>query len=212
MKSERKELLIKLQEYMNLETGEIVSDAFDNELLFYVKKAHKCHLDRDIESCVKCPELNVTRLSGSAPGFGSLNAKVILLGSALSREGMLSKLPFASDSTTLVNVAMKLSGVPRYDIFCTNAIHCHIPGRRGATSKEKQNCRGYLKREIDLIDPRVIVALGADAKEALEKLEIKTSKTLRVTKLKDPKAFEYSSPESRVNFVIKLATELEKVL
>lgn len=210
MKTSRKEKLIKLQEYMNLETGEIYPDSFMGEYTLYEKSILKKSLDREIARCDKCPNMNIPRLSANAPGWGNLNSPYFLVGQSLHEPGMVSGLPFILNTGEMIDCVLHILELDRYDVFISNAVHCHPPNNRPSTDEERRNCLSYLAGEIEIVKPRLLVCLGADAKWAIEKLGLKTNKECKVLKVKHPASFAYSSSEGKVDWIIKLANEMEK--
>ncbi len=145
------------------------------------KSVHYKPTCMQIAKCNKCPGLNHERVSMSAPGYGDLNAKVMLVGQSLhsyNPETPNCQIPFIGpsdkyDSGNLLLEALKASGHQFSDFFTTNALHCHPPGNRPATEKETENCLKYLGAEIELVKPRLVIALGNDARNAIELLGIK---------------------------------------
>lgn len=210
--STRKEKLIILRDFVDLDTGEIDKSKFDRENLLYEKSIHKKCLDRHISKCTKCPQMNIARYSESCPGWGNLNALYFFVGQSLHRPGIMSGLPFILGSGYMLDAALRLSGLTRYDTFISNVVHCHPPNNRSSTMEEKKNCLPYLKDELAIISPKLVVALGNDANWAVQKLGLKTSKKQRVLKVKHPASFSYSAPEKKVDWIVKLSLELDKVL
>jgi len=202
----RAEKLTELQKYMNLETGVIDESAFVWENSLYEKGLRKKILDSKILNCGKCEGMNIKRLSEACCGWGDLNADIFFVGQSLHRVGMLTGLPFIQGSGYMLDAALRLSGLTRYDVFISNVVHCHPPGNRGSTESEKKNCLPYLREELSIVEPKMVVALGNDAKEALNELNVKA---LCMT---HPAKFMYSEPEGRYNWIVKLSLEMDKVL
>ena len=94
----------------------------------------KAHLDRRIKACRKCKspdQLNIPGATASAPGFGSINSPVAIVGEALCRRCMDKQEPFYGGSGRVLDRCFTRAGKAKTDLFITNSIHCHPPGRRG---------------------------------------------------------------------------------
>jgi len=208
----RKDKLVLLKTLLNLETGEVDKSAFDYENNLYEKATQKKALDARIRSCSLCEGLNIKRYTEGCPGWGDLNARVFFIGQSLHKPGILSDLPFILGSGYSLDAALRLSGLLRKDVFITNVVHCHPAGNRGSLDEEKKNCLPFLVSELLIVRPMMTVALGNDAKQALEHIWDKVT-WLGAKKLavKHPASFMYGAPEQRVDWIVKLSLEIDKV-
>lgn len=126
-----------------------------------------------VKFCTKCPRMEESAriLSRSA---GSTNAPLMFVGEAPGRLGADScGIPFHGDRAGHnFEDLLAFAGMDRSRVFVTNAVLCNprADGGNNATPNrvEVQNCSGYLKEQIDLVCPRIVVALGATALEALK--------------------------------------------
>jgi DNA polymerase len=107
---------------------------------------------------------------------GSIAAKVMFIGEAPGRKGAdRTRVPFSGDQSG-ANFDRFLSSIEltREQIFITSAALCNPRSASGAnrkpTQKELTNCSGFLRRTIEVVDPRVIVTLGSVALEALKRI------------------------------------------
>ena len=207
----RAEKLVALRDFADLQTGKLNESAFTYENTLYDKAVALRSLNRRIAKCDLCEELNIKRFTDSAPAWGDPNARVFFIGQSLHKPGIISGLPFILGSGYLLDAALRLSGLLRKDVFITNTVHCHPPGNRASEDTEKQNCLMYLAEEISIVKPKLIVALGNDAKWAVNALAIKSSKECRLLCVKHPASFSYVAPERRVEWVLKLSKEIDKV-
>jgi uracil-DNA glycosylase family 4 len=80
---------------------------------------------------------------------------------------MESGIPFTGGSGGYIDKALELAGRRRRDIFVTDVVHCHPPGDRPSHQHEINNCRDFLHDELDVVAPRLVIGLGADARTAL---------------------------------------------
>ena len=207
----RAEKLVALRGFADLQTGKLNEPAFIYENTLYEKAIAIRRVNRQIAKCSLCDGLNIKRFTDSAPGWGDLNAKVLFVGQSLHKFGILSGLPFILGSGYLLDAALHLSDLLRKDVFITNVLHCHPPGNRASTEDEKLNCLTFLSLEIQIVKPKLIVALGNDAKWAVNTLKIKSTKERRLLCVKHPATFSYSAPERRIEWILKLSKEIDKV-
>ena len=108
---------------------------------------------------------------------GSLTPTVMFIGEAPGRLGADdTRIPFHGDMTGYnFERLLDFAGIRRHDIYVTNAVLCNPRDERGnnATPSEQEvkNCSTFLKAQVDLINPPIIVTLGASALRALAKIE-----------------------------------------
>ncbi len=120
-----------------------------------------------VAACRRCPGLNVEGVTGSAPGYGCETSPVMVVGQSLCKLCMeYPPEPFRGGSEWLITRALAAAGLVKSDVFVTNVVHCHPPDDRASEQHEKDNCRRFLRRELALVRPSLIVALGDDAHTA----------------------------------------------
>ena len=115
-------------------------------------------LVEEIKRCQKCP-LHAYRRN-PVPGEGPLDARVMLVGEAPGRREDEQGRPFVGMAGKLLTSILEKVGLPRRTVYITNVVKCRPPGNRDPKPEEIQACLPYLLRQIQLIKPRVIVALG----------------------------------------------------
>lgn len=120
---------------------------------------------RDIRSCTLCA-LSEKR-TRAVPGEGPPKARILLLGEAPGRKEDEEGRPFVGSAGRILDRALASAGLRRGDVFLTNVVKCRPPGNRRPRTEEVAACRPYLEGQIEDVDPRVIVALGATALQAL---------------------------------------------
>lgn len=118
-----------------------------------------------VRSCRRCP-LHKTR-TNAVPGEGYLNADVMLVGEAPGRNEDEQGRPFVGAAGQLLNELLERAGMPRPTVYITNVVKCRPPNNRTPTDEEVAACVDYLKDEIRLVRPKVIVALGNTAGSTL---------------------------------------------
>lgn len=115
-----------------------------------------------VRSCTACTELAATRqqvvVGDYPPG-----ARVLLVGEAPGAEEDASGRPFVGKAGRALDAALAVAGLPREGVAVLNIIKCRPPGNRRPLPVEAANCRGWLDRQLALIEPAVIVALGLTA-------------------------------------------------
>ncbi|HEU5130455.1 MAG TPA: uracil-DNA glycosylase [Pyrinomonadaceae bacterium] len=133
-------------------------------------------LVKDAASCTLCPAM-CGRSAVLSELNGSPDARVMFIGEAPGRKGAdRTRVPFSGDQSG-ANLDRFLSSInlTRKEIFITSAALCNPRSESGAnrkpTQKELLNCSSFLRRTIELVDPRVIVTLGSVALEALKRIQ-----------------------------------------
>jgi DNA polymerase len=120
--------------------------------------------------CMLCSELAKTR-SKVVFGSGSLQAKLVFVGEAPGADEDQQGLPFVGRAGQLLTKIIEAMGMTRDQVFICNVLKCRPPNNRPPAPGEVINCRPFLKRQIELIGPKVIVALGNHAVKALLQTE-----------------------------------------
>ncbi|MCO8266873.1 uracil-DNA glycosylase [Haloferax sp. AB510] len=112
-----------------------------------------------VTGCEQCPELVDSR-SRIVNGVGPDDADLLFLGEAPGAKEDEGGEPFVGRSGSVLDDALREAGLARADVRITNCVRCRPPDNRDPTSDELSNCRGYLARELELVDPELIVTLG----------------------------------------------------
>jgi uracil-DNA glycosylase len=125
-----------------------------------------------VSVCVKCPNLASSRTQ-TVFGVGNPDAEIMFVGEAPGADEDAQGEPFVGRAGQLLTRIIKAMRFAREDVYIANILKCRPDtpgsayGNRPPTPKEMQTCRPYLMEQIDIIQPRVIVALGAVAVEGL---------------------------------------------
>lgn len=112
----------------------------------------------EVRACTKCP-LHRSR-THAVPGDGSPHAQIMFIGEGPGFHEDQSGLPFVGAAGNFLNELLTNIGLKREDVFITNVVKCRPPGNRDPLPEEIEACRGYLDRQIEIINPKVIVTLG----------------------------------------------------
>lgn len=99
----------------------------------------------------------------SVPGFGNPHASIVLVGEAPGAAEIQKGKPFQGRAGQCLNNMLQEAGICRDDLYITNVVKCRPPENRTPTTQEIEKCSGYLWRELEIIQPRIIVCLGATA-------------------------------------------------
>jgi DNA polymerase len=120
----------------------------------------------DIARCVACG-LCKTR-HRTVPGVGDPGAAWMFIGEAPGAEEDARGEPFVGQAGRLLDSMLGALGMSRTrDVYIANVLKCRPPNNRTPEPSEAESCRPYLERQIDLIRPRLIVALGKSAASLL---------------------------------------------
>ncbi|HEX3392751.1 MAG TPA: uracil-DNA glycosylase [Solirubrobacteraceae bacterium] len=111
------------------------------------------------QSCVRCQELASTR-QNVVFGAGNADADLMFVGEAPGASEDAQGLPFVGRAGKLLDTLLGEIGLQRADVFIANTLKCRPPGNRDPLPVEIENCREYLYRQVELIQPRVICSLG----------------------------------------------------
>lgn len=138
-----------------------------------VKKTEKlAAVQERVRPCTKCPNLATSRTQ-TVFGVGNPDADIMFVGEAPGADEDAQGEPFVGRAGQLLTKIIKAMGFPREEVYIANVLKCRpdVPagsfGNRPPTPSEMQTCRPYLMEQIDIIKPKVIVALGAVAVEGL---------------------------------------------
>ena len=133
--------------------------------------------------CMKCPHLAASRRN-VVFGVGNLDAELMFVGEAPGADEDRQGEPFVGRAGELLTKIIQATGLGRESVYIANILKCRpdtpgqTSGNRKPTPEEMATCIPYLHEQIDLIRPRVLVALGATAVEGL------LGKTVGITRLR----------------------------
>ncbi len=110
-------------------------------------------------SCTRCPELAATRKT-VVFGAGNADADLMFVGEAPGASEDEQGLPFVGRAGKLLGQLLGEIGLDREQTFICNVLKCRPPGNRDPQPIEIENCRSYLLRQVELIEPSIICSLG----------------------------------------------------
>ena len=121
---------------------------------------------QEVAGCTKCTELATTRTQ-TVFGVGNPKARLCFLGEAPGADEDRLGEPFVGRGGQLLNKIIEACRIKREDIYILNMLKCRPPGNRNPLPTELENCRGFLDRQLDFIQPEFICCWGAVAAQNL---------------------------------------------
>jgi DNA polymerase len=118
-----------------------------------------------VAACTRCA-LSDTRTQ-TVFGVGSPKARWMFIGEAPGAEEDKRGEPFVGRGGQLLTAMLKAIGFNREDVYIANVLKCRPPGNRDPRPDEAAHCRGYLERQIELVAPALVIAVGRIAAQNL---------------------------------------------
>lgn len=112
-----------------------------------------------IRDCTLCG-LSETR-KHTVPGEGSATAEVMFIGEGPGKDEDEQGRPFVGRAGKLLDELISSIGMRREDVYILNMVKCRPPGNRNPESGEMSACSGYLDEQLEVVDPVLLVTLGA---------------------------------------------------
>lgn len=127
-------------------------------------------LAAQVAGCTRCA-LHETRTQ-TVFGIGDCNADWLLVGEAPGADEDRQGEPFVGRAGQLLNEMLFAAGLRREQVYIANILKCRPPGNRNPLPEEVACCQGYLQRQIELVRPRIMLALGGIAAQNLLHTEV----------------------------------------
>jgi DNA polymerase len=115
-------------------------------------------LNQEIKNCRKCPLWRMRK--NAVPGEGPADAKIMLLGQAPGAMENLKGIPFCGRAGKFLDHLLKIAGIDRKKIFVTSPLKCFPPKNRKPKKEEIEACLPWLKKQIEIINPKRFILLG----------------------------------------------------
>jgi DNA polymerase len=122
-------------------------------------------LQAEVAACTRCV-LHETR-SRTVFGTGDCRAEWMVIGEAPGADEDRQGEPFVGRAGQLLNEMLLAAGFQRQQVYIANILKCRPPGNRNPLPREIASCRGYLQRQIQLVQPKIILAVGGIAANSL---------------------------------------------
>lgn len=129
------------------------------------RQAALSDLAQEASGCTRC-QLSEGRKK-VVFGAGNPNADLMFIGEGPGAEEDRQGLPFVGAAGGLLTRIIEAIDLSRDDVYIANIVKCRPPGNRDPKPEEVAACRGYLERQIELVQPKIIVALGRVAAQSL---------------------------------------------
>lgn len=113
---------------------------------------------RECDACRLCDERR-----SAVPGEGRRDADIMLIGEGPGEQEDLSGRPFVGPAGQLLDKMLNAIGLKREDVFICNVVKCRPPRNRTPERDEAEACLPYLRAQVALVRPRIIILLGATA-------------------------------------------------
>ena len=115
-------------------------------------------LELEISMCAHC--LLHRGRTKAVPGAGPADAEIMFIGEAPGFHEDQQGLPFVGAAGSFLDELLDSIGLNRQEVYITNVIKCRPPGNRDPLPEEVEACKPYLDRQIELIQPTLVVTLG----------------------------------------------------
>jgi uracil-DNA glycosylase len=122
-------------------------------------------LRAQVSVCTRC-ELSKTRTQ-TVFGVGNRRAELMVIGEAPGADEDRQGEPFVGRAGQLLNSMLRAMGNPRETVYIANVLKCRPPGNRDPKPTEVASCLSYLQQQVDMIQPRLMVAVGRIAAQNL---------------------------------------------
>lgn len=130
------------------------------------RQAAMAAIREDLGDCTRC-RLHKQGRKQIVFGVGNPHADIMFVGEAPGADEDEQGIPFVGRAGQLLTNMIKAMGLNREDVYIANVIKCRPPGNRTPEREECETCSPFLLRQIDVVRPKIIVALGAVAAKSL---------------------------------------------
>jgi len=158
-----------------IKTGIIqVKDAGKNEIPIFKEEWMDTESLKDFEvkvkDCFKCGILSKTR-NTVVFGYGNSNADIVIVGEAPGADEDIQGKPFVGRAGKLLTDILKAIKIEREEVYICNILKCRPPENRNPLPDEISNCEPYLHKQLEIIKPKLILALGTFAAQTLLRIK-----------------------------------------
>lgn len=113
---------------------------------------------QEIRNCKKCNLYNSRK--NPVPGEGKIDKRIMIVGEAPGYNEDIQGRPFVGRAGMLLEDFLKSIGLKREEVFITNVVKCRPPNNRQPEKEEIEACSIYLDRQIEAINPKIIICVG----------------------------------------------------
>lgn len=118
-------------------------------------------LEESIKNCNKCKLCNDRK--NIVFGTGNKNAKIMFIGEGPGADEDIQGEPFVGKAGQLMNKAFEALEIERTSVYIANIVKCRPPQNRNPEKDEAEACMGYLRNQVILVKPKIIIILGSVA-------------------------------------------------
>jgi DNA polymerase len=129
------------------------------------KQAKLDAIAEEVRKCCKCG-LGTSR-TNAVPGEGNPDARIVFVGEGPGADEDAQGRPFVGRAGHLLDKIINVMGLKRSDVYICNILKCRPPENRDPRPDEVAHCLPYLQEQLEIIEPEIIVALGAHAARTL---------------------------------------------
>lgn len=114
-----------------------------------------------MDQCANCRECALAQTRTHVVfGVGNPEAEIMLVGEGPGANEDQQGVPFVGKAGQLLDDMLAIIGLDRTKVYIANIVKCRPPGNRDPLNVEQDTCIGYLRRQIDLVQPKLLVCLG----------------------------------------------------
>lgn len=118
-------------------------------------------LEKTIVDCKNCKLCNSR--TNIVFGTGNKNADIMFIGEGPGADEDIQGIPFVGKAGRLMNMAFEGIGIKRDEVYIANIVKCRPPANRNPEKNEAEACMNYLRNQVMIIKPKIIVLLGSVA-------------------------------------------------
>ncbi len=117
-----------------------------------------------IKSCISCQNCQLGRKrTNIVIGRGNRDASLMMIGEGPGEQEDLQGVPFVGPAGKLLDLLLKAQMIKEDEYYIANVVKCRPPGNRVPTDEEAEKCLPFLRNQVYLVKPKIIVCLGATA-------------------------------------------------
>ncbi|MCM8760747.1 MAG: uracil-DNA glycosylase [Candidatus Omnitrophica bacterium] len=168
MDGDLEEIISAVKFYIDLEKESGMAEFFSKDESLLATKPVKEDLETLKKEVLKCEACELSRTRRNVVfGSGNPHAALMFIGEAPGEDEDIQGLPFVGRAGQLLTRIIEAMGMKRSDVYIANILKCRPPNNRSPLPSEILACRENVKRQIEIIRPKVICALGKFASQTL---------------------------------------------
>ena len=153
--------------------NKVNNNANNNEIKIEIKNEELNKIYLEVKECMKCEKLCNSRLN-VVFGRGDENPDIVFVGEAPGADEDRLGFPFVGRAGKLLDKWIEELKINKYNFYIMNALKCRPPENRDPLPEEKINCRNFFVRQLEILNPKIICALGRHGFGNLIEFDLKT--------------------------------------